>query len=80
MRRMKIEVLGVDCNKCEYVFKFIEKTCAENKLPADVEFVCRMDEILARGVMMTPAVIIDGETKCVGRVPSKAEIKQWLGC
>jgi len=75
---MKIEILGPACNKCEYLYRYIQKVIVENDLDAEVRFVDRMEEILKLGVMMTPAVIIDGETMSVGRVPSKSEIRQWL--
>jgi len=77
--KMKIEVLGPACNKCEYLYKYFLKICRENDIDAEVLFIERMDEILKYGIMMTPAVVIDGETKSVGRVPSKAEIRKWLG-
>ena len=77
---MKVQVLGVDCNKCEYLFKFICKIVQENTLDAEVTQVGDMSEILKYNVMMTPAVVIDREVKCVGRVPSKAELRAWLGC
>ena len=75
----KIIVLGADCNKCDYVLKFIQKTIEENGIQAEAEMECDMTKILAYGVMMTPAVVIDGEVVSVGTVPSKAEIRKWLG-
>jgi len=77
---MKVEVLGVDCNKCEYLFRFICKIIQENNVNAKVTQVGDMSEILKYNVMMIPAVVIDGDVKCVGRVPSKAELRAWLGC
>ena len=72
---MRVVILGVSCNKCEYVYRFVQKTCEENDVKAEVEFIQDMTKILEYGVAMTPAVLIDGDIKCVGRVPSKAEMK-----
>ena len=79
MAGKKIIILGADCNKCDYVLQFIEKTCKENNIEAEVEMECDMTKILDYGVMMTPAVVIDDEVVSVGRIPSKGEIRKWLG-
>ena len=75
---MKIEILGTGCPKCKATEKIIKKIVEE--LGADVEVVKVEDlqEIVNRGVMMTPAVVVDGEVKIVGHVPSAEEIKKLL--
>lgn len=75
---MKIEILGVNCNKCIYFHKLVEKHVQEMGLDAEVLFVDDMEKILSYGVMMTPALIVDGKVKCVGRLPQIPELKKWL--
>jgi small redox-active disulfide protein 2 len=55
-----------------------QKAVAEAGAQADVVKVEDLSEIAARGVMMTPALVIDGEVKVVGKVPTVEEIKKWL--
>jgi small redox-active disulfide protein 2 len=76
---MKIEVFGTGCGKCKATKKNIEKVLEENDFAADLVEVDEMDEIVERGIMMTPAVAIDGDVKISGRVPTQEEIEQLLG-
>ncbi|MFP4545705.1 MAG: thioredoxin family protein [Methanomassiliicoccales archaeon] len=76
---MKIEVLGTGCAKCRRVKKNVEKALKDLSMDAEVMEVDDLQEITDRGVMMTPALYVDGEAKAVGRVPSKDEIKEMLG-
>ncbi len=75
---MKIEILGTGCPKCKATEKIIRQVVVE--LGKDVEIIKVQDlqEIVNRGVMMTPAVVIDGEVKIVGHVPSTDEIKKLI--
>ncbi|WP_243439815.1 thioredoxin family protein [Fundidesulfovibrio soli] len=75
---MDIQVLGPGCPKCREVEKLVRTVAAE--LGADVTVVKVEDfqEIARMGVFATPAVAVDGEVKCVGKVPSKAEIAGWI--
>ena len=74
----KIEILGTGCPKCQKTTELIEKEIREAGVEAEIEKVEDLDEIVERGVMMTPAVVIDGETKVEGKVPSADEIKSWF--
>ena len=76
---MEIKVLGPGCLKCQQVEKLIRDTVAEEGIEAEVEKVTDVMKIARYGVFGTPAVIIDGEVKSVGRVPDKEEIMSWLG-
>jgi len=73
---MKIEILGTGCPKCRATEKIIRKVVEE--LGKDIEIVKVEDlqEIVNRGIMMTPAVVVDGEVKIIGRVPTADEIKK----
>ena len=73
-----IQILGTGCPKCEKLEKHAEEAAKELGIEATVEKVTDITEITAFGVMMTPALVIDGEVKVVGKVPSTEEIKQML--
>ena len=73
---MKIEILGTGCPKCKKTEKVVKKVVEE--LGKDAEVVKVEDLIVNRGVMMTPAFVIDGDVKIVGHIPSVDEIKKLL--
>jgi len=75
---MKIEVLGTGCPKCQATVRNAEQAVKELGIQAEVVKVEDLSEITARGVMVTPALAIDGEIKCSGRIPTVEEIKGWL--
>ena len=75
---MKIEILGTGCANCKKTEKIVRQAVEETGLTIEIEKVEDMDKIIDRGVMMTPAVVIDGEVKIVGRVPTKEDIKQLI--
>ena len=75
---MKIGVLGPGCPKCTKVFDNAQKAVRELKLNAEVVKVEDIQEILNAGVMMTPALAVDGEIKSVGKVLTSDEIKKIL--
>ena len=75
---MKIEILGSGCAKCKKTEKNVRKAVEELGVEADIVKVEDMNEIINRGVIMTPAVFIDGETKIVGHVPNTDEIKKLI--
>jgi len=75
---MEIKVLGPGCAKCHQTEKIVNEAVAEAGVDATVEKVTDMMQIAGYGVFGTPAVVIDGEVKIVGKVPKKAEVKGWL--
>jgi len=75
---MKIEILGTGCPKCKATEKNVRKAVDELKIEAEIVKVEDIQEIINRGVMMTPAVFIDGKAKVVGYIPSPDEIKKLL--
>jgi len=76
---MEIKVLGPGCPKCESTKKNVEEAVAESGADVTITKVTDTMEIAKHGVFGTPAVIIDGDVKCVGKVPTKDEIKEWIG-
>ena len=75
---MKIEILGSGCAKCKSVEKLVRDIVEELGIQAEIVKVEDLQEIIDRGVMMTPAIFIDGESKIVGRVPGAKELKELL--
>jgi small redox-active disulfide protein 2 len=75
---MEIKVLGPGCPKCEQTEQRVKEVIAESGTEASVEKIKDIMEIAKHGVFMTPAVVVDGEVKSVGKVPSKEEIKGWI--
>ena len=75
---MKIEILGSGCAKCKSVEKLVRNVVEELGIQADIVKVEDLQEIINRGIMMTPAVFIDGKAKIVGRVPTTDELKKLL--
>jgi small redox-active disulfide protein 2 len=76
---MKIEVLGTGCPKCKLLYENAKKAAEEKNIRAEIVKVEDMNEITAHGVMMTPALVIDGDVKSSGKIPTTEEIKKWLG-
>jgi len=75
---MEIKILGAGCRKCEDLTELVHEVVKVMKVQAQVVHVSDLEEIMNSGIMMTPALIIDGNTKCVGRSPSIDEIQQWI--
>jgi small redox-active disulfide protein 2 len=75
---MKIEVFGPGCAKCEKTAREVEKVVERLGVDATLEHVTDMSEIVARGVMLTPAVFVDGQKKSEGKVPKASDIESWL--
>lgn len=76
---MEIKVLGPGCAKCEKTEKVVKEAVAEAGVDADIEKVSDMMKIAGYGVFGTPAVVVNGEVKSVGKIPSKKDVKSWLG-
>ncbi len=75
---MKIEILGTGCPKCKMTEKIVRKAVDELGVQAEIIKIEDLQEIINRGIIMPPAVVIDGETKIVGHVPSADEVKKLL--
>ena len=75
---MKIEVLGPGCMKCEKIYEIVERTVKELGKEAELSKVKDIKSITQYGVLMTPALVINGKVLCSGRVPGSAEIREWL--
>ena len=76
---MEIKVLGSGCANCKTTYEMIEKIVKENQLDATLSKVEDIVELLNYGIMTTPAIVVDGEVKLKGHVPTESEIKKMLG-
>jgi len=75
---MDIKVLGPGCPKCKKTEEIVREAVAESGVDAKIEKVTDILEIGRYGVFGTPSVVVNGEVKCVGKVPKKDEVKGWL--
>ncbi|MCJ8501348.1 thioredoxin family protein [Desulfatitalea alkaliphila] len=75
---MDVKVLGPGCAKCAQAEKVVREAIAEAGVNAEIEKVTDVMKIAGYGVFGTPAVVIDGEVKSVGKIPSKADVIGWL--
>lgn len=75
---MKIEILGMGCQKCSKLYDAAKQAVAELGMDATLTKVEDIKEIMKHGVMSTPALVVDGVVKVSGKVPDKEEIKVLL--
>jgi len=75
---MRIEILGTGCSKCKRQRKNVERAVEDLGVDAEVIKVEDISEIMDRGVMMTPALVIDGEVIASGRIMDVEELKRLL--
>ena len=74
----KLQVLGTGCPKCKKLAEETEKAAKELGIEFEIEKVTDIKSIMGFGVMMTPALAVDGEVKIAGKVPSAEEIKKLI--
>lgn len=75
---MDIKVLGPGCPKCHETERLVREVVAESSVDAKIEKVTDLMKIAGYGVFGTPAVVVEGEVKSVGKIPKKEEIKTWI--
>ena len=74
----KLQILGTGCAKCKKLTENAKAAVRESGVTAEIEKVTDIQEIMKHGVMMTPALVVDGAVKSVGKVLSVGEIKAML--
>jgi small redox-active disulfide protein 2 len=74
----KIQILGTGCPKCKKLTESAEAAAKDLGIEYTLEKVTDIEKIMAYGVMMTPALVVDGQVKISGRVPSADEVKKLL--
>ena len=75
---MKIEILGTGCPKCKKLAENTETAAKDLGIRYEIEKITDINEIMKFGVMVTPALAVDGQVKVAGKVPSADEIKEML--
>lgn len=73
---MKIEVFGTGCARCYQLEQHVNQALKESGIAAEVVYVSDIAAILSQGIIFTPALAIDGETKVSGRVPRVKELSE----
>ncbi|MEN6373112.1 MAG: thioredoxin family protein [Armatimonadota bacterium] len=76
--KKKLQILGTGCPKCMKLAELTEEAAKELGIEYEIEKVNDIKKIMEFGVMMTPALAVDGEVKVAGRVPNIEEIKKML--
>ena len=74
----KLQILGTGCPKCRKLTANADVAAKELGVDYELEKVTDINEIMTFGVMITPALVVDGEVKVAGRVPGPQEIKEML--
>jgi len=74
----KVQILGTGCPKCKKLAETADAAAKDLGIEYELEKVTDLNEIMKFGVMMTPALAVDGEVKILGKVPSMDEIKKIL--
>lgn len=75
---MQILVIGPGCSRCKTLAQLTEQAVKELGVSAEINKVTDLKQIMALGVMMTPALAVNGNLKVAGRVPSVEELKKML--
>lgn len=75
---MEIKVLGPGCPRCNDLAKRTINVLAELNVAADVEKISDIKQMMAYGILATPALVINGQVKCAGRIPTADQLKKWI--
>ena len=73
-----IKILGTGCPKCEKLAEVVKRAAEDSGIEYSLEKVTNIDEIMKYRVMMTPALVVDGVVKVVGKVPAEDDVKKML--
>ncbi len=75
---MEIRILGTGCPKCHKLEAETRQVATDMQLDCNIEKVTELKDIMSYGVMLTPALVVDGTVKVVGKVPSRDELMKLL--
>lgn len=73
-----LEIVGVRHAKWQKLLQRTQKAIREAGVEANIVRVTEPEEIVERGIMVMPALILEGQLKCAGNIPTVAEIKEWV--
>jgi small redox-active disulfide protein 2 len=74
----KLQILGTGCSKCKRLTEQVEQAANELGIEHQIEKVTDIEQIISFGVMMTPALAVDGQVKVAGNIPSIEELKRLI--
>jgi small redox-active disulfide protein 2 len=74
----KLQILGTGCPKCKKLAELTEEAAKSLGIEYEIEKVSDIQKIMSFGVMLTPALAVDGQVKVAGKVPSVDEIKKLI--
>jgi small redox-active disulfide protein 2 len=75
---VNVKILGTGCSNCKRLEALVREVAVAEHLQPEIEKVTDIPAIMAFGIMHTPGLVIDGDVKASGRIPSKAEVAGWL--
>ena len=75
---MKIEVLGRGCVKCNLLYQLVTETLAKLGRDAEVVKIDDIRKLPEYGIWLTPGLVVNGDVKVSGRIPTEEELEQWL--
>jgi len=75
---MKIEILGTGCPKCKKLNELTKEVIQELGISAEIKKITNINDIIDYGVIVTPALVVDGNVKVAGKIPSKQDITEWI--
>jgi len=73
-----IKILGSGCAKCNSLYETTEKVATEIGIEFTIEKITDMMKFMDYGVMITPALVVDGKLKVAGKIPTDEEIKNFI--
>jgi small redox-active disulfide protein 2 len=75
---MKIEILGTGCAKCQKLEDLVREVVEASGVAADITKVKDIKRIMTYGVMTTPGLVVDGQVKIAGKLPTAEQVKSWI--
>ena len=75
---MKIEILGTGCDKCQKLEDLVNDVVKTTGVQAEITKVKDIKKIMTYGVMTTPGLVVDGQVKVAGKMPTADQIKDWI--
>ena len=75
---LEVKILGPGCINCDKLEQMVYKVMSTANLPGTVEHVRDLNEIASYGIVPIPALVINGQIKCAGRLPAERQVLQWL--
>ncbi len=75
---MKIEILGTGCAKCLKLEELVNEVVKESAVNAEISKVKDIKKIMTYGVMTTPGLVVDGQVRIAGKMPTKEQIRGWI--